>query len=378
MAPLPSGEYGSVGREATAYSLLSGSSTSTVSVTPSPGEQDMFYNSTRSASSVPGTRESGHTPSQNHPSTTKPPLAHTQASSRRVSSASTSQYGSEYVEGGGPPPRLSQEAVGRWSSALGNLQELGKVVDGLSKTLESAVYLDESEYSIQAQLQHYKNTLKVTTLKGSLTNFRRFQGEQFNDVFRTTCVCRYVQHKKTLRFQWYTRVPVRNNLLLSQLVELSTLRVEHGGTRVTLTGARRANIRIRGRGGPYTARPCKGTGQAAQPRESSERSTRIECDLTSRAGEHSSRVQDALQRAALQNGGAEPEARGDGKGANMVASCKHPGPPFVLNSVSELYRVRRHFCVAGAVGCCGHSRRHEKGNNKAIKWPLIHNYGRSA
>jgi len=66
---------------------------------------------------------------------------------------------------GGPrverPPRLSHEAVGRWSSALGNLQDLGKVVDGLAKTLESAVYLDDNEYSIQAQLQHYKNTVKA-------------------------------------------------------------------------------------------------------------------------------------------------------------------------------------------------------------------------
>ena len=141
--------------------------------TPSSAEQDTSFTPIRGPTAVSDARVSS-TPSTStsHPSSTRPPLGNTQHSNRRASPVATTQRGSENVlmEGAGPrveaPSRLSQEAVGRWSSALGNLQDLGKVVDGLAKTLESAVYLDDSEYSIQAQLQHYKNTLKVTRRSG--------------------------------------------------------------------------------------------------------------------------------------------------------------------------------------------------------------------
>jgi hypothetical protein len=62
--------------------------------------------------------------------------------------------------GAGPVP-LSQEAVGRWGAALGNMQDLGLVVDHLARTLNSAVYLDEDAHNAQAQVQKFKNALKV-------------------------------------------------------------------------------------------------------------------------------------------------------------------------------------------------------------------------
>mmetsp|Transcript_32782 Transcript_32782/g.54904 ORF Transcript_32782/g.54904 Transcript_32782/m.54904 type:complete len:237 (-) Transcript_32782:6-716(-) len=136
--------------------------------------RETYLHDPLSTSSSPSTREGipSHEYERTSPSDAR--VRNVQLMTRRTSSTSTSRHGGDYVVvdsrgadgsgamGAGPVP-LSQEAIGRWGAALGNMQDLGLVVDHLARTLNSAVYLDEDAHNAQAQVQKFKNALKAST-----------------------------------------------------------------------------------------------------------------------------------------------------------------------------------------------------------------------
>mmetsp|Transcript_22681 Transcript_22681/g.43357 ORF Transcript_22681/g.43357 Transcript_22681/m.43357 type:complete len:233 (-) Transcript_22681:200-898(-) len=102
-------------------------------------------------------------PSQQHspPNPNKPLVAPGSPTSPRI--PETSAASSASSSGAAPTretPALSQEALARWGTALGNMHDLGMAVNSISKALGEAVYLDDQAYDMQNQLKKYKDALR--------------------------------------------------------------------------------------------------------------------------------------------------------------------------------------------------------------------------